>query len=357
LAAVAASVAILLTLALVRVVGARRTRVIAQVLGALAGALLFLLSQLYNLVSHGKEAGANQWLTQVLSMEGVLAPDSAVWLPGRAALGAPLPLLGMSLLAAVVFFLTVRFTHRFFVHGLQQAASTTRAAKASARGVSFQFGRGLAELVVIKEWRLIARDPHLISQTLLQLLYLLPLFFLVFSNPGIRTASIATGLTLLCASLASSLTWIVVQAEDAPDLLKLAPANAGIIWCAKLAAAIMPPLFLVSLPLLWLVAHEPLAGLMTSFTVVGAVVGAALIVMWRGSPGERNGFMRRRYKNMIGSLLEVLNTLAWAGLAYLLMKSLRSPPAPLEILGAGALFGLSLAVPLIAWLGRTRDRV
>jgi ABC-2 type transport system permease protein len=342
LAAVAASAAILLTLALVRMVGARRTRVIAQVLGALAGALLFLLSQLYNFVSHGNEIEANKWLAQVLSVDGALAPDSAAWLPGRAALGEPLPLLGMSLLAAAVFILTVRFTHRFFVHGLQLAASTTRVAKAPPGGVRYQFNRSLAEVVVVKEWRLIARDPHLISQ---------------FSKPGIRTAGVATGLTLLCASLGSALTWIIVQAEDAPDLLNVSPANAGIIRLAKLAAAVMPPLLLVSVPLLWILAHEPLAGLLTSFTVTGAVIGAALIVTWSGRPGERNGFMRRRYKNMIGGLLELFNTLAWAGLAYLLITSLGSAPSEFELLGAGVLFAVTLVVPLFAWLGRRRDRV
>jgi ABC-2 type transport system permease protein len=355
-ATIAASLAMLLTLALVRFVGARRTRVIAQVIGALAGALMFLLSQVFNLVSHDRQAEATQWLARWFAADGPLSPDSPAWLPGRAALGAPGPLLGMSLLVAGVFFLTIRFTHRFFVHGLQQAASTGRSARARPQGVRYRFGRSLAEVVVVKEWRLIVRDPHLISQTLLQLLYLLPLCFLIVSKPGLRLTGAASGLTMLCASLGASLTWIIVQAENAPDLLQVSPAKARVILLAKLAAAVMPPLLLASVPLLWLLARDPLAGLLTSFTVVGAVFGAGLIVMWSGRPGDRNGFQKRGHKNFLGSMLEVANTLAWAGLAYLLLASLGSAPSRLDLLIAGALLVATLALPLFAWSRRQRTR-
>lgn len=355
-AAIAASLAMLLTLALVRLVGARRTRVIAQVIGALAGAMIFLLSQLFNLVSHATQAEATQWLARWFGPHGPLGPDSPAWLPGRAALGAPGPLLGMSLLVVGVFFLTIRFTHRFFVHGLQQAASTVRAAKARPGGVRYRFGRSLAEVVVVKEWRLILRDPQLISQTLLQLLYLLPLCFIIVSQPDMRITGAGSGLTLLCASLGASLTWIIVQAENAPDLLGASPANLRVILLAKLAAAVMPPLLLVSVPLLWLLAREPLAGLLTSFTVVGAVFGAALIVIWSGRPGDRNGFQKRGQKNVFSTVLELSNTLAWAGLAYQLLSSLGSAASRWDALFAGALFLVTLALPLFAWARRQRGR-
>jgi ABC-2 type transport system permease protein len=355
-AAIAASLAMLLTLALVRLMGARRTRVIAQVLGALAGALLFLLSQGFNLVSQARQAEAMQWFARWFAPDGPLGLDSPASLPGRAALGAPGPLLAMSLLVAGVFLLTIHFTHRFFVHGLQQAASIGRAAPPPPQGLRFRFGRGLAEVVVVKEWRLMARDPHLISQTLLQLLYLLPLCFLIVSKPGLRLTGAGSGLTMLCATLGASLTWIIVQAENAPDLLQVSPANARVILLAKLAAAVMPPLLLVSVPLLWLLARDPLAGFLTSFTVVGALFGAALIVMWSGRPGDRSGFQKRGHKNLVGTVLELANTLAWAGLAYLLLSSLGSAPSRLDLLLAGALFLVTIALPLFAWTRRQRQR-
>jgi ABC-2 type transport system permease protein len=59
------SLAMLLTLLLVRVIGSRKTRVVAQVLSAIAGALIFLLSQLHAglplIWSHGSPRRAACW--------------------------------------------------------------------------------------------------------------------------------------------------------------------------------------------------------------------------------------------------------------------------------------------------------
>lgn len=354
LATLAATMGILLTLGLVRLIGARRTRVVAQVLGALAGALMFLMSQVFNMGAHDGRAPMTAWLAKWFHAIGTSPMDGAYWLPAKAALGEPGPLLAMCALGLGAFAFTVRFTHRFFVNGLQQAAGASRTAAPPKGGMRFRFGRGLAAVVVLKEWRLIARDPHLISQTLLQLLYLLPIFLLTFSKPDVRLAGIAAGMTVLSASLTSSLTWIIVQAEDTPDLLLVSPANPLLVRIAKLAAAVMPTLLLMAIPLLWLVAHQPLAGLLTCYTLVGAVIGAALITMWTGRPANRKMFATRAGKNFMGTVLDVLNTLGWAGLAFLLQESLGSAPSPAKLLGAGALFLMTLLLPMLAWLGRTR---
>jgi ABC-2 type transport system permease protein len=356
-AAVASSLAMLLTLGLVRLLGARRTRVVAQIIGALSGAAMFLASQAFNFTSSSHKAQAAQMLTHWLAPGSVLGPESLLWLPAKAVFGAPLPLLGMTLFAGCVLAFTVYSTHRFFVRGLQQAASMVSVAPAPAGGVRYQFGRNLAHTVLVKEWRLIARDPHLVSQILLQLLYLLPLMFLVFSNNGVRLPAIAIGMTMLSGSLAASLAWIVIQAEEARDLLLLSPANARVIRFAKLAAAAMPPLALVCVPLLWMVVQQPLSGLLTCFTVVGAVVGACLVVMWSGRPGERGKFSARGAGNLMGNLLELTSTIAWSGLCYLLLTSLKEAPSAWEAMGAGALFIVTFAVPLFAWLVRGRTSV
>jgi ABC-2 type transport system permease protein len=355
-AAVAASLAMLLTLALVRLLGARRTRVVAQVIGALAGASMFVMSQAFNFSSQSQDSAIRTHLAAWLAPGGALSHDSAFWLPAQAAFGAPLPLLALTLLAAGVLVLTVYSAHRFFVHGLQQAAGAGRARVAPVGGTRYQFGRGLAHTVLVKEWRLIVRDPHLISQVLLQLLYLLPMFVLVFSRDKVPFMAIGAGFTLLSASLAASLAWIIIQAEDAPDLLMASPANATAVRIAKLAAAVIPPLALLCVPLLWMTAREPIPGLLTCFTVVGAVSGACLIVMWAGRPGERGAFSKRGAGNMVGNMLELFNTLAWGGLSFLLLMSVDRRPSDWAALGAGLLFALTLAVPLLAWLMRNRAR-
>jgi hypothetical protein len=103
-------------------------------------------------------------------------------------------------------------------------------------------------------------------------------------------------------------------------------------------------------------AREPIPGLLTCFTVVGAVAGACLIVMWAGRPGERGAFSKRGAGNMVGNMLELFNTLAWGGLSFLLLMSVDRRPSDWAALGAGLLFALTLAVPLLAWLMRNRAR-
>ena len=175
-ATICCSLAMLLTLLLVRVLGARRTRVVAQVLSAIAGALIFLLAQAHNLLHADSPGGADALAAQLAR------PGGAVWSAGKAATGSWLPLFCVAAAALGLFLFTVHFTHGFFVRGLQQAAGSVRARSKAATGTRAQFGRPLFDVVVRKEWRLIARDPHLLSQVLLQLLYLAPLGFVVLRN-------------------------------------------------------------------------------------------------------------------------------------------------------------------------------
>jgi ABC-2 type transport system permease protein len=346
----------LLTLALVRVLGARRTRVLAQVLSAVAGALLFLLSQSFSMFSESAAGGGVARTLQRLAQSPWLAPDSALWLPGRAVLGEPLPMLAMAVLGLAAFALTVGRTHRFFVHGLQQAAGSARATARPAGAVAFRFRRSLFETVVVKEWRLIARDPHLISQVLLQLVYLAPLLFLILRKNDAPGPAIGAGLALLCSSLTSSLAWIIITAEDAPDLLQSSPAAGRTIGLAKLAASVMPPLLLVALPLLWLVVHAPLAGVLIGFVVVAAVLSAALIVRWQGRPGLRSDFKARGKENFVCSLFEMVNTLCWGGLGWLLVRLAAEGGVPAgwtALMAPGAL-AVALLSLLLAWLMRRR---
>jgi ABC-2 type transport system permease protein len=342
----------LLTLALVRLLGARRTRVLAQVLGAVAGALLFLLSQSFSMLSHTGQAGSAERMLRRMAELPWFAPDSLLWLPGRAILGAPLPILAMALLGIAAFALTVGRTHRFFVHGLQQAAGSARALSKPAGTMRLRFRRSLFDTVVIKELRLIARDPHLISQVLLQLIYLVPLLFLIIGKNEAPGPAIGAGLALLSSSLTSSLAWIVISAEDAPDLLQSSPAAGRTIGLAKLAAVVMPPLLLVALPLLWLIAHAPLAGILICFVVVGSVLGAALIVKWQGRPAKRSDFKARGKENIVCVIFESFNTLCWGGLGWLLVSlaGAGSDAAGWMAMTAAGMLAAALLTLLLAWL-------
>ena len=290
---------------------------------------------------------------RVSSWNGLFAPSSPLWLPGRAALGEALPLLGLVALALGAYLLTVGRTHRFFVHGLQQAAGMDRVARKLAGGVRFRFRSSLFDTIVVKEWRLIARDPHLISQVLLQLVYLAPLLILILRGGEAPEPAIGAGLSLLCSSLTGGLAWIVISAEDAPDLLRSSPAAARTIRLAKLAAATMPALLIVALPLLWLIVRGPLAGLLVAFTVSGAVLSSGLIVLWVGRPAPRSNFKARGKENFLCTMLELLTTLSWGGLAWALV-TLTAAAADWALVLAAATLAVALGALLLAWLFRRR---
>lgn len=347
-ATIVACAAMLMTLGLVRLIGARRTRIVAQVIGALAGALIFILSQLFAQFSRSMETRAAAAFARAFAEDGALGAGSPVWLPGRALLGEPLPLLGLVALAAAVFVFTAARTHRFFVHGLQQAASSSRAARRPASGLRFGFGRSLFTTMLLKEWRLILRDPQLISHVALQLIYLLPLFFIIFKRSEVQLPAMAAGLTLLCSSLTASLAWIILSAEDAPDLLRLSPALPSTVRNAKLAAAVLPCLVLVLAPLAWLIVRAPLAGLGAAGAVTGAVCASAVIVHWCGRPGLRSDYVARGKGDLLSSILGMFNSLCWGALAWCL-ASIAAGPTDRTVVGAAF-----AALGALATLGMSR---
>jgi ABC-2 type transport system permease protein len=353
-ASICSSLAMLLTLLLVRLLGARKTRVVAQVISAIAGALLFLVAQAQNIFAIYSPEALQELAAGSVKLGSVLAPDSLLWSAGRAVMGEGVPLLVLAAMAIALFGFTVQFTHGFFVRGLQQAVSTVRANNKGTGARPGQFGRPLFEVVVRKEWRLIARDPHLLSQVLLQLLYLLPLGFMVLRSEQQAAPSLAAALTMLSAALASSLTWIIVAAEDAPDLLQASPAATRVIRLAKLAAAIIPILLLMALPLLWALAQHPVTGLLMCFTVVAATLCAALIGLWQGRPAARGNFKIRGKANLVGMVLELVGSLGWASTGFVLISAAGPAQSAYDAPWAGISLAIALLSLLLAWGTRYR---
>jgi ABC-2 type transport system permease protein len=352
--AICCALAMLLTLFLVRVLGARRTRVVAQVLSAIAGALLFLLAQAQNFMQQGSQALVEDIAARSAAPGSLLAPDSMIWAAGRAATGSKVALSILMGVALALFLFTVRFTHGFFVRGLQQAVSNVRASDKVAAPQRGQFGRHLMEVVLRKEWRLILRDPHLLSQVLLQLFYLLPLAFVVLRNDQHTAPGVAAGLTLLAASLTASLTWIIVAAEDAPDLLQASPAAIRVIRLAKLAAAMIPVLLLMAIPLAWALTHHLVTGLLMCCTVVAATLSTGLTGLWQGRPGPRGNFKSRGKSNWVGTVVEMVGSLGWAGTGFVLIRAAGPGQSAYDARWAGIGLATALLTLLLAWGTRYR---
>lgn len=278
LSVVCASVGMLITLLLVQLLGARRARTAAQVIAALTGLLLFLASQLPTFLGGGE--AVLEWLVPLLALfepGRFLAADSLFWLPFRSMLLHPLGTLVSLASAGLVLWATVLLLHRTFAYGVGLVESGPKRQRQTHGQVRFRTGSALW-VMVRKEWKLIRRDPFLISQVLLQVVYFLPaIYILVFSDTAGLDISpaVAAALALVAGTTSSALARIAVVGEEAQDLHTAAPVPGVLVERAK-TLAVLVPVWSVVVPLgLWQLFVNPMAGAsmlvlapLTSFTVV-----------------------------------------------------------------------------------------
>lgn len=311
-----AGIGIWLTMVLARAFGARRARVIAQILAALIGAAVLLLSQLHALLPDSTRNALLGWLLRQVGPGGWMAADSWLWWPARAARGELLPLLSFVLLGAGVFTLAIALTWRSFLHGSQELVAAA-APRATGR-TRANFTRRPWQVLLLKEWKLLLRDPHIISQTLLQLLYLCPLLLVALHRPQ-AAQLLLPALVLIGGMLAGNLAWLTVCAEDAPDLLAAAPQPRWKLRLFKALAAVLPPqLLLLPLLLYWL-PTQPLQALVLLLCSWGAMLAASLIHLGNPVRGDRRDLRKRYKQNRLGSQLEILAMMGWAAMALVLL--------------------------------------
>ena len=342
LALLATSVGLLLAMALFRTLGARRTRVVSQVLAALIGASAFLLAQARNILPKA------QW-NRIVARFGQLQhagydPHAPYAWPARAALGDPLPLLAVTVVCVGVFWAVTAVVGRRFGADAAAAAGVSHTGEAAGRrraagADKLAFSGGALRALARKDARLLIRDPWLISQMLLQLLYFVPLGFVIWRNAhGNLVAAAAAPVVFLTAQLAGNLTWVVVSAEDAPELIVSAPVAGAKILQAKLLVSLAPVALIAVVPIGVLAWSSPAGGLVVTACACAACVTAALMNVWYAKPADRRQMMRRRGQSGIMGVVETLMLLAWAAVSFLVLTG------PLR------LYGLGLAVAIAAAL-------
>jgi ABC-2 type transport system permease protein len=329
LAMLASAAGMSLAMALFGLIGARRTRTVGQLLAALIGAGFFLFGQMRNLLpDHGRQlfAGVMRWADG-----GAFAPGSPLSWPARAVLGDLLPLAALVGGSAILFAAVVVGLGRRFASNASLAAGVSAGpARSPGRRPSLQgFEGGLDGALIRKELRLLLRDPTLLSQVLLRALYVLPLAFLLVRNaaePDRFTAFIATGgamalslaVVFAAGQLAGSLAWIVICAEDAPELLACAPVDGGRVRRAKLWAAMIPVAALLGPLLLALAWFSPRIGVCAAAGAAASAVSAGLINLWFEKPASRKAFRGRRTGSILVGVVEAFVGLGWgvtAGIA------------------------------------------
>lgn len=324
LALTATSLGLAICMALFALIGPRATRVSAQILAGVLGAAFFLTSQSGNFMSGGRGRAIWTWAQSSAHSGWFDAGQPGSW-PARALLGEPLPLLALTVIGVGLFVLTVSLLGRRFATDAAAAAGVStgrrRRAEASAPVSGFR-DTGLFQVMLAKELRLLRRDPWLISQILLQTLYLIPLVFFIFKGAARHqewiAAGAAAGVTFLTAQLVGNLAWITVSAEDAPDLLASSPVPRRLSDRAKVAAAITPVAAIMLLPLIGLAWLSPLAGLAALLGAGAAAVSSALVNIWWQRPGKRSDIRRARRSSWLVSLAETGLAFCWSATAALL---------------------------------------
>ena len=314
LALIATSLGILLTMALFALIGPRKTRVVAQVLAAVVGGLMFALSQVYNLTRH-EDGGSSGVVGFMLSLTDspLLAVDSLLAWPVRALTASPAPLIGIAATGLILFVAVVRILGPRFASDAATAVGE-KSTPAKTKGADGAFAEGLSHAMVRKELRLLSRDPQLISQVLIRLMYLAPLGFVLFRNAHAGTASTfgGAGIVFLAGQLAGSFAWIAISAEDSPDLLRSAPIDRGLADRSKLIAALIPTFSLTALAIAGFAFLAPLSAIVVAIACVCSAVSSGLIQVWRQKPGTRKTFNQRQRGSILVNLVEFVVQGGWA---------------------------------------------
>jgi len=336
---VAVAVAVILTLGLFHSIGPKRTRLCAQIVAAVIGASFAIGVQFAAILSYGTPSRVVILQSAALTR---YAPDvgSILWWPARAILGDLLALafvlsIGTVMLTATIYIFTPFFGQLALVTGGMSQNSRRLGRR------SFRFrGTGPRWALRRKEWMLLLRDPWLISQTLMQLLYLLPPAFLLwrsFYNGGAASALMVPILIIAAGQLAGSLAWLAISGEDAPDLIASAPVTPTCAVRAK-TEAVMAVIAIIFGPfVVALAVVAPISALSTVLGVTAAAASATSIQFWFRAQAKRSHFRRRQNSSLVATFAEALSSFSWAGAGAL-------APASTWLAVIQGLFALAIVV-------------
>jgi ABC-2 type transport system permease protein len=319
LSAIGTAIAVLTTLALFRFAGPRRTRLVAQIIAAIVGAGFVIGIQAVAILHFGNMSRFALFADPEL-VAALPAADSLVWAPARAVLGdggalAGLAVIGAGVLAAAIALASVTFGR----HAIAATAVSARHQTQVHGGGRFR-PRSQKQQLRVKEWKLLARDPWLLSQTLMQILYLVPPALYLWISYGQSAGTyvvVIPVLVMAAGQLSGGLSWLAISGEDAHDLVVTAPVSPATVLAAKIEA-VGTVIVLVFAPIvaLMLFASLELAAITAAFALVSSS-SATAIQLWFRQPMRRAMFRRRQVASRVSTIAEALSSIFWAGTAVL----------------------------------------
>jgi ABC-2 type transport system permease protein len=171
-----------------------------------------------------------------------------------------------------------------------------------------------------KEFVLLRRDPWLVSQTLMQLLYLVPPALMLWRSFADRSAAIlliTPVIVMAAGQLAGGLAWLTISGEDAADLVATAPLPASRVTRAKVEVVLLC-IGLVFAPLIVALSFaSPLQAAVTACATAVAAASATAIQLWFRVQARRSQFRRRQTSSRLATFAEAFSSIGWAATAAL----------------------------------------
>jgi ABC-2 type transport system permease protein len=346
LGAVATAAALALTIALFRIIGAKRTRLIAQIVAAVIGAAFVIGLQVAAIFSAGNisryAALQSEWMLRH-------APDttSAFWWPARAVLGDYAALAAVVVFGVAILGLAIGiFSGRFGEHSVAAASVSAATVRQRRRALAFR-RRSPSRTLRHKEWTLLQRDPWLVSQTLMQILYLLPpalLLWVTFRTGHDAFVVLIPVIVMAAGQLAGGLAWLSISGEDAPDLVSTAPIAANRILLAKIEAVIGMVALIFAPIIAFLGFDSAFAAAVCGAGILSAAAAATVIQLCFRVQARRSHFRRRQTSSRLATFAEAFSSIAWAATSALAAAGLWQALAP-AIVAFGIVAGVWVLSP------------
>lgn len=326
LALVSLSIAFLVLVGLIRLLGAARARTIAQVCSGIIGIGSAIIINLPQMMGRGQEGSGGAFMGMTRLADTPLS--SVAQMMGMAVAGQPMALAVLALVAIGGFTLIISLLSPYF---LTLATSTLTAAAGPARkrrrrtGATILQPRGPILGLAMRELRLILRDPNLLTQVMSIMLLCLPVVLPTMQKEmvagdgtifAIRWLGLLPGLGLL----AGAMTWLAVAAEDAPGLLGTAPVRPRDILLGQIVAAGLPSCVLLTVLSVYIGITSPYPAVMMWLCGLLSILCFILLDMRQApSSAGRSGFQKRYQGAYLLLFLEMMLGFALFGLSVLLI--------------------------------------
>ena len=306
----ATGVAFAATLALVRAYGVRRAKTIAQVLGAIAGAAIFLATQLFNLLPQQLQREAFAWMRTDDAQQWI-GPASPLWWPVRALRRiAALPRRdgrGRGRVPARDGAHRAALP-RGHARGRRRARRWRAPRRARSRLPQRPHAGGDRRRSCGSSGAIPSSSRRRCCRSCISCRSSSSACAAARSRRSWRPT-----IVLIASTLAGNLAWMTVSGEEAPELVDSAPVPRERVLWLKVAAALIVPLA-VCAPFLVFYAMQSLAALAAFVAcLVGALGSCAFVQVWNARPGSGRDLKAPRGEQARSH--DVFSAPAWLGRA------------------------------------------